>query len=283
VPKQKGSFRRSCRGRRRSHRAAKTATKKRRARLPCRAWKEGRTPNFSSKEIWEDCGSRAPTRTAVVAKSPATIAKGLATGGDRVELPTNCRFFAQCDAGALNAQSLKPMAARFGPGTKFIAPGQSEAAKAMAALPVEDVTVTPVNNHLIGGGLAAGSSPTWWSRPRRIAKRSLTGECEGSYGPARRTSSTTSIDGLSRRDFRQPVGRASIVRMEIRRSPFRRSLRLLRLPSRRASTSTPSMPPSTCLRHSPNLVEYLRRAEGRADGCWRGVGPNNTVFAIECV
>ena len=49
------------------------------------------------------------------------------------------------------------------------------------------------------------------------------------------------------------------------------------------STSTPSIAPWTCPYDIPNKrIEYMR-AEPPAvtTGFWRGVGPNNNVFAIE--
>ena len=188
-------------------------------------------------------------------------------------------FLAHATMEPLNCTvHVKPDSAKSGSARRSLTRVQSKAAKA-AGLPVEKVTV---HNHLLGGGFGRRLEPDMvvsGGAHRQAGRRSGQGRLDARRRhPARHLS-----PGLSRHDRgeRCRTARSSAGNTG---SPARRSWRAgCRRRSRRASTSTPSIARSTCPTTFPNFhVEYVR-AEPPAvpTGFWRGVGPNNNVFAIE--
>jgi isoquinoline 1-oxidoreductase beta subunit len=239
-------------------------------------WNEGPNANFSSKDIWEDLRV-ASAKDGAVAKSTGDIAKGLATG-DRVDASYELPFLAHATMEPLNCTvHFKPDGCEIWTGTQIMARVQSEAAKA-AGLPVEKVSV---NNHLIGGGFGRRLEPDMVVAAVRIAK-----EVDGPvkivwtreediqhdiYRPVYRDTISASLSGGKIVGWKYRVAGASIIARWLPPA-FQKGIDI------DAVDAAVDMPYDI-----PNfLVEYVR-AEPPAvpTGWWRGVGPNNNVFAIE--
>jgi isoquinoline 1-oxidoreductase beta subunit len=240
-------------------------------------WDEGPNARVSSKEIWDDLRA-ASEKDGAVAKSRGDIAKGLATG-DKLEASYELPFLAHATMEPVNATvHLKPDSCEVWTGTQVIARVQSEAAKA-AGLPVEKVTV---NNHLLGGGFGRKLEPDMVVSAVRIAKH-VDGPVKvvwtreediqhDVYRPVYRDTVAATLSDGKIAGWKYRVSGSSIM---ARWFPpgFQNGVDI------DGVDSAIDMPYDI-----PNFhVEYVR-AEPPAvpTGFWRGVGPNNNVFAIEC-
>jgi isoquinoline 1-oxidoreductase subunit beta len=240
-------------------------------------WDEGPNADVSSKDIWHDLRS-ASENDGVVAKSRGDIAKGLATG-EKVEASYELPFLAHATMEPVNATvHLKPDSCEIWTGTQVLSRAQSEAAKA-AGLPVEKVTA---NNHLLGGGFGRKLEPDMVVAAVRIAKH-VDGPVKvmwtreediqhDFYRPVYRDTIAATLSDGKILGWKYRVSGSSIM---ARWFPpgFHNGIDI------DAVDSAIDMPYDI-----PNFhVEYIR-AEPRAvpTGFWRGVGPNNNVFAIEC-
>ena len=240
-------------------------------------WAEGPYARLRSEDIWNDLRA-ASAKDGAVARSDGDIAKGLATG-DRLEAAYELPFLAHATMEPLNCTvHLKPDSCEIWTGTQIMTRVQSEAAKA-AGLPIDKVTV---NQHLIGGGFGRRLEPDMVVAAIRIAKQVdgpvkvvWTREediqhdvCRPVY---RDTIAATLSDGKIFGWKYRVTGSAVIARWLP--PAFQKGIDI------DAIDSAADMPYDI-----PNLhVEYVR-AEPPAvpTGFWRGVGPNNNVFAIEC-
>jgi isoquinoline 1-oxidoreductase subunit beta len=240
-------------------------------------WDEGPNPRINSKEIWDDLRA-ASEKDGVVAKSRGDIAKGLATG-NKLEASYELPFLAHATMEPVNATvHLKPDSCEIWTGTQVIARVQSEAAKA-AGLPVEKVIA---NNHLLGGGFGRKLEPDMVVSAVRIAKH-VDGPVkvvwtreediqQDVYRPVYRDTIAATLSDGKIVGWKYRVSGSSIM---ARWFPpgFEKGIDI------DAVDSAIDMPYDI-----PNFhVEYVR-AEPPAvpTGFWRGVGPNNNVFAIEC-
>ncbi|MGB6399761.1 MAG: molybdopterin cofactor-binding domain-containing protein, partial [Bradyrhizobium sp.] len=240
-------------------------------------WEEGPNANLSLEDIWQDLRA-ASEKDGVVAKSRGDIVKGLATG-DKLEASYELPFLAHATMEPVNATvHLKPDSCEIWTGTQVIARVQSEAAKA-AGLPVEKVIA---NNHLLGGGFGRKLEPDMVVAAVRIAKH-VDGPVKvlwtreediqhDVYRPVYRDTIAATLSDGKIVGWKYRVSGSSIM---ARWFPpgFQKGIDI------DAVDSAIDMPYDI-----PNFhVEYVR-AEPRAvsTGFWRGVGPNNNVFAIEC-
>jgi isoquinoline 1-oxidoreductase subunit beta len=240
-------------------------------------WDEGPNAKISSKDIWDDLRA-ASQRDGAVAKSVGDIAKGLATG-EKLEASFEMPFLAHATMEPLNCTvHLKPDSCEIWTGTQIMTRVQSEAAKA-AGLPVEKVTV---NNHLLGGGFGRRLEPDMVIAAVRIAKQV--------DGPLK---VVWSREEDIRHDIYRPVYRDTIaatlsdgkvVAWKYRVAGSAVIARWLP-PAFQNGIDIDAVDSAVDLPYDiPNFhVEYVR-AEPPAvpTGFWRGVGPNNNVFAIEC-
>jgi isoquinoline 1-oxidoreductase beta subunit len=240
-------------------------------------WDEGPNARISSKDIWDDLRT-ASEKDGAVAKSRGDIAKGLATG-NKLEASYELPFLAHATMEPVNATvHLKPDSCEIWTGTQVIARVQSEAAKA-AGLPVEKVIA---NNHLLGGGFGRKLEPDMVVSAVRIAKH-VDGPVKvvwtreediqhDVYRPVYRDTIAATLSDGKIVGWKYRVSGSSIM---ARWFPpgFEKGIDI------DAVDSAIDMPYDI-----PNFhVEYVR-AEPPAvpTGFWRGVGPNNNVFAIEC-
>ena len=240
-------------------------------------WDEGPNARISSKDIWQDL-REASEKDGAVAKSIGDIAKGLATG-EKLEAAFELPFLAHATMEPLNATvHFKSDSCEIWTGTQIVSRVQAEAAKA-AGLPVEKVTV---NNHLLGGGFGRKLEPDMVVAAVRVAKQ-VDGPVKvvwtreediqhDVYRPVYRdTIAATLSDGKIVGWKYRVTGSAILARWLP--PAFQKGIDI------DAIDAGADMPYDI-----PNFhVEYVR-AEPPAvpTGFWRGVGPNNNVFAVEC-
>jgi isoquinoline 1-oxidoreductase subunit beta len=239
-------------------------------------WNEGANARISSKDIWQDLRA-AGEKDGVVAKSEGDIAKGLATG-DRLDASYELPFLAHAPMEPVNATvHLKPDSCEIWTGTQVVTRVQSEAAKA-AGLPVDKVIV---NNHLLGGGFGRKLEPDMVVAAVRVAK-----QVEGPvkvvwtreediqhdvYRPVYRDTIAATLSNGKIVGWKYKVAGSAVLARWLPPA-FEKGIDI------DAVDSAVDMPYDI-----PNFhVEYVR-AEPPAvpTGFWRGVGPNNNVFAIE--
>jgi isoquinoline 1-oxidoreductase subunit beta len=240
-------------------------------------WDEGRNADLTTEEIWRDLRA-ASEKDGAVAKSEGDIVKGLATG-DRFDAAYELPFLAHATMEPINCTvHLKPDSCEIWTGTQVMTRVQSEAAKA-AGLPVEKVIV---NNHLLGGGFGRKLEADMVVAAVRIARHVeapvkvvWTREEDIQHDICRPVYRDTIAATLSNGRIVGWKYRVSGSSVMARWFPpgFQNGVDI------DAVDSAIDMPYDI-----PNFhVEYVR-AEPRAvtTGFWRGVGPNNNVFAIEC-
>jgi isoquinoline 1-oxidoreductase beta subunit len=240
-------------------------------------WDEGVNANISSKDVWQHLRA-ASEKDGAVAKSVGDIAKGLATG-ERFDASFELPFLAHAAMEPLNATiHLTPDACEIWTGTQPVSRVQSEAAKA-AGLPVDKVIV---NNHLLGGGFGRRLEPDMVVAAVRIAK-----QVEGPvkvvwtreediqhdiYRPVYRDTIAAALSGGKIVGWKYRVTGSAILARWLPPA-FQKGIDI------DAIDAAVDMPYDI-----PNFhVEYVQ-AEPPAvpTGFWRGVGPNNNVFAVEC-
>ena len=240
-------------------------------------WDEGPNAKISSADIWEDLRA-ASKKDGVVAKSVGDIAKGFAQG-ERVDGEYELPFLAHAPMEPLNCTvHVTADACEVWTGTQVMTRCQSFAAAA-SALPLDKVIV---HNHYIGGGFGRRLEADMVAAAVRIGK-----QVEGPvkviwsreedirhdiYRPIYRDTISASLQNGKIVAWKYKISGSSIM---ARWAPsiFINGIDI------DAVDSAVDMPYDI-----PNRqVEYVR-AEPPAvpTGFWRGVGPNNNVFAIEC-
>jgi isoquinoline 1-oxidoreductase beta subunit len=240
-------------------------------------WDEGPNANISSKDVWQHLRA-ASEKDGAVAKSAGDIAKGLATG-ERFDASFELPFLAHAAMEPLNATiHLTPDACEIWTGTQIVSRVQSEAAKA-AGLPVDKVIV---NNHLLGGGFGRRLEPDMVVAAVRIAKQ-VDGPVKvvwtreediqhDIYRPIYRDTIAATLSGGKIVGWKYRVTGSAILARWLPPA-FQKGIDI------DAVDAAVDMPYDI-----PNFhVEYVQ-AEPPAvpTGFWRGVGPNNNVFAVEC-
>jgi isoquinoline 1-oxidoreductase beta subunit len=239
-------------------------------------WDEGPNARINSKDVWQDLRA-ASEKDGAVAKSTGDIAKGLATG-EKLEASYELPFLAHATMEPLNATvHFRPDSCEIWTGTQIMTRVQSAAAKA-AGLPLDKVIV---NQHLIGGGFGRRLEPDMVVAAVRIAKQ-VDGPVKvvwtreediqhDVYRPVYRDTIAATLSGGKIVGWKYRVAGSAIIARWLPPA-FQKGIDI------DAIDSAVDMPYDI-----PNFhVEYVR-AEPPAvpTGFWRGVGPNNNVFAIE--
>ncbi len=239
-------------------------------------WDEGPNAKISSKDIWQNLRA-ASEKEGVVAKSTGDIAKGLATG-ERVDASYELPFLAHASMEPVNATvHLKGDSCEVWTGTQVMTRCQLEAAKA-AGLPVEKVAVY---NHLLGGGFGRKLEPDMVIAAVKVAKR-VDGPVKviwtreediqhDIYRPVYRDTIAATLSDGRIVGWKYKVSGSAVIARWLPPA-FQKGIDI------DAIDCAVDMPYDI-----PNFhVEYVR-AEPPAvpTGFWRGVGPNNNVFAIE--
>ncbi len=240
-------------------------------------WNEGPNARIGSKEIWQHLRT-ASEKDGAVARSDGDIAKALA-GGDIFEASYEMPFLAHASMEPINATvHVRPDSCEIWTGTQIMTRVQSEAAKA-AGLPVEKVTV---NQHLLGGGFGRKLEPDMVIAAVKIAKQVdypvkvvWTREEDMQhdvYRPVYRDQVTAALAGGKVTAWKYKVAGSAVLARWLPPA-FQKGIDI------DAIDAAVDAPYDFANFH----VEYVQ-AEPPAvpTGFWRGVGPNNNVFAVEC-
>jgi isoquinoline 1-oxidoreductase beta subunit len=240
-------------------------------------WDEGSNAQVNSSDIWENLRT-ASKQDGVVAKSIGDVATGL-TQGDRLDGEYELPFLAHATMEPMNCTvSLTPGACEIWTGTQIISRVQATAAQ-VANLPVDKVTA---HNHLIGGGFGRRLEPDMVASAVRIAQH-VDGPVKvvwtreediqhDVYRPVYRDIISASLSGGKIVAWKYRVTGSGVIARWLPPA-FQNGIDI------DAVDSAVDMPYDI-----PNKqIEYVR-AEPPAvrTGFWRGVGPNNNVFAVEC-
>jgi isoquinoline 1-oxidoreductase beta subunit len=240
-------------------------------------WDEGANAKINSSNIWDDL-REASKKDGVVAKSVGDIAKGL-TQGERVDGEYELPFLAHAMMEPLNCTvHVRPDSCEVWTGTQVLTRVQEYAAKA-AGLPLDKVKA---NNHLLGGGFGRRLEADMVAAAVRIGKQ-VDGPVKvvwtreediqhDIYRPVYRDVISATLSGGKIAAWKYRIAGSSIM---ARWAPsiFVNGIDIDAVDS---AVDNPY--------DIPNFqVEYVR-AEPPAvpTGFWRGVGPNNNVFATEC-
>jgi isoquinoline 1-oxidoreductase beta subunit len=240
-------------------------------------WNEGPNAKISSADIWNELRA-ASKKDGVVAKSEGDIDKGL-TQGERFDADYELPFLAHATMEPMNCTvRLTPGACEIWTGTQVQTRAQQYAAKA-AGVPIDKVTV---NNHYLGGGFGRRLEPDMVESAVRIAKQVSTpikvvwtreeDMQHDVYRPIYRDTISASLANGKIVAWKYQVSGSSIMARWLPPA-FQNGI------DGDAVDSAVDMPYDI-----PNKVVRYMRAEppGLTTGFWRGVGPNNNVFAIEC-
>src|SRR5580704_4701837 len=241
------------------------------------SWAEGEYAKLSSADIWQDIRS-ASHKDGVIAKTQGDVEKGLSSG-QRFEADYELPFLAHATMEPLNCTVwLQEDSCELWIGTQIIARVQQTTA-ALTGLPIDKVTV---HNHLIGGGFGRRLEPDMALNAVRIAQHMKgvpvkvvwTREediQQDIYRPMYRNVISASLAGGKVAAWKYKVCGASIMARWLPPA-FQKGIDI------DAIDSAVDMPYEI----TDFQVQYLR-VEPRSvpTGFWRGVGPNNNVFAIE--
>ena len=240
-------------------------------------WDEGANTNLNSSNIWEELRA-ASKKDGAVAKSVGDVGKGLSQG-DRFDADYEVPFLAHAPMEPVNCTvHVTSEACEVWTGTQAMTRIQKFAAEA-AGLPIDKVTI---HNHLLGGGFGRrleadmvvaavrigkqvdGPVKVFWSREEDIQ--------HDIYRPVYRDVISASLSGGKIVAWKYRVAGSSVM---ARWFPpgFQHGVDIDAVDS---AVDNPY--------DIPNFqVEYVRvEPPAVATGFWRGVGPNNNVFATEC-
>jgi len=240
-------------------------------------WDEGPNADLTTQQIWADLRA-ASEKGGVVGKSKGDVAKGLATG-QRFDASFELPFLAHATMEPQNCTvHFKGDACEVWTGTQVVSRAQSSAAQA-AGLPIDKVIV---NNQLIGGGFGRRLETDMVASAVRVAKQ-VDGPVKvvwtreediqhDIYRPAYRDNISASLDNGRIVAWKYRITGSSVLARWFP-AVFKNGIDFDALD---AAVDIPY--------DIPNLHVEFVRAEPRAvtTGFWRGVGPNNNVFAIEC-
>ncbi len=239
-------------------------------------WNEGPHSTVSSDEIWKQLRA-ASEKEGAVAKSVGDVAKGLAEG-ERLEAAYEMPFLAHATMEPMNCTvHVTPASCEVWVGTQVLTRTQAAAAK-VAGLPLDKVTV---HNLLIGGGFGRrlevdmtdmavqigkqvdGPVKVVWTREEDIQ--------HDVYRPVYRDTLSATLSNGRIAGWKHRITGSSVIARWLPPA-FQKGIDI------DAVDSGADIPYDI-----PNLhVEYVRdEPPAVPTGFWRGVGPNNNVFAIE--
>ena len=243
-------------------------------------WADGANGTIDSAHIWEDIRA-ASRKDGLVAKQRGNAAKALGEG-EKIELAYEMPFLAHATMEPMNCTvQLKPDSCEIWLGTQIMARVQSTAAQ-LTGLPLEKVIV---HNHLLGGGFGRRLEPDMSLKAIRVAQQ-LNGEPvkvvwtreedlrHDLYRPVYRDVIEASLKDGKIKGWKYKVTGSSVVARWL--PPAFKAFHGIDFDAIDSAADTPYDLPDF-------RVEYVRcEPPGMNTGFWRGVGPNNNVFAIEC-
>jgi isoquinoline 1-oxidoreductase subunit beta len=239
-------------------------------------WNEGPHAGVNSEQVWQQLRSSSKNEGAV-ARVEGDVAKGL-TQGESLEAAYELPFLAHATMEPMNCTAhVTPTSCEVWVGTQVLTRAQAAAAKA-SGLPLEKVTM---HNLLIGGGFGRrlevdmvdmgvqvasqveGPVKVVWTREEDIQ--------HDVYRPVYRDTLSAAIANGRIVGWKHRITGSAIIARWLPPA-FQKGIDI------DAIDSAADIPYDI-----PNLrVEYVRdEPPGVPTGFWRGVGPNNNVFAIE--
>jgi isoquinoline 1-oxidoreductase beta subunit len=239
-------------------------------------WDEGPHAAISSDDVWKQLRAASKTEGAV-ANSAGDIAKGLAQG-DLLEAAYELPFLAHATMEPMNCTvHVTPTTCEVWVGSQVLSRAQAVAAK-VTGLPLDKVTV---HNHLIGGGFGRRLEVDMIESAVQIAKQ-VDGPVKvvwtreediqhDLYRPVYRDTLSATVANGRIVGWKHRITGSSIIARWLPPA-FQKGIDI------DAVDCGADIPYDI-----PNLrVEYVRdEPPGVPTGFWRGVGPNNNVFAIE--
>jgi isoquinoline 1-oxidoreductase subunit beta len=239
-------------------------------------WDEGPHAGISSDDVWKQLRAASKTEGAV-AKSNGDLTKGLAEG-ELVEAAYEMPFLAHATMEPMNCTvHVTPAACEVWVGSQVCARAQAAAAK-VTGLPLDKVTV---HNLLIGGGFGRRLEVDMVGSAVQIAKQ-VDGPVKvvwtreedmqhDVYRPVYRDTFSATVGNGRINGWKHRITGSSILARWLPPA-FQKGIDI------DAIDSAADIPYDI-----PNLrVEYVRdEPPAVPTGFWRGVGPNNNVFAIE--
>jgi isoquinoline 1-oxidoreductase subunit beta len=239
-------------------------------------WNEGPNAAVSSDDVWKQLRAASKTEGAL-AKSEGDIAKGLAQG-DLLEAAYELPFLAHAAMEPLNCTvHFTPASCEIWVGIQVLSRAQAIAAK-VTGLPLDKVTV---HNHLIGGGFGRRLEVDMVDTAVQIAKQ-VDGPVKvvwtreediqhDVYRPVYRDTLSATVSNGRIVGWKHRITGSSVIARWLPPA-FQKGIDV------DAIDSGADIPYDI-----PNLrVEYVRdEPPAVPTGFWRGVGPNNNVFAIE--
>jgi isoquinoline 1-oxidoreductase beta subunit len=239
-------------------------------------WNEGPNSAVSSDDIWKQLRAASKTEGAV-AKSTGDIARGLAEG-DLLEAAYELPFLAHATMEPMNCTAhVTPSGCEVWVGSQVLSRAQAIAAK-VTGLPLDKVTV---HNHLIGGGFGRRLEVDMIDVAVQIAKQ-VDGPVKvvwtreedmqhDVYRPVYRDTLSATVANGRIVGWKHRITGSSVIARWLPPA-FQKGIDI------DAIDSGADIPYDI-----PNLrVEYVRdEPPAVPTGFWRGVGPNNNVFAIE--
>jgi len=239
-------------------------------------WDEGPNAKINSADVWNELRA-ASQKDGVVAKTEGDVNKGLAQG-ERFDADYELPFLAHASMEPQNCTvRLTPGGCEIWTGTQVQSRAQEYAAKA-AGVPIENVTV---HNHYVGGGFGRRLEADMVASAVRIAKEVPTpikvvwtreeDMRHDVYRPVYRDTISASLSNGKIVAWKYRVTGSSVLARWLPPA-FKDGIDI------DAVDSAVDMPYDI-----PNKrVEYVRfEPPAVTTGFWRGVGPNNNVFAIE--
>jgi len=239
-------------------------------------WNEGPYSGVSSRDVWKQLRDASNTE-GVVAKATGDVVKGL-SDGDLLEAAYELPFLAHATMEPMNCTvHVTPTSCEVWVGSQVLSRAQAIAAK-VTGLPLDEVTV---HNHLIGGGFGRRLEVDMVDKAVQIAKQVdapvkvvWTREEDiqhDVYRPVYRDNLSASVANGRIVGWKHRITGSAIIARWLPPA-FQKGIDI------DAIDSGVDIPYDI-----PNLrVEYVRNEPpGVPTGFWRGVGPNNNVFAIE--
>ncbi|HUE65483.1 MAG TPA: molybdopterin cofactor-binding domain-containing protein [Rhizomicrobium sp.] len=239
-------------------------------------WNDGANARVDSRLIWDDI-RKASTQKGAVAKAVGDADKALGDG-DRLDADYELPFLAHATMEPLNCTAhVTPDGCELWIGTQVMARVQSTVA-ATLGLPAEKVKV---NQHLLGGGFGRRLEPDMAVKAVRIAQH-VNGPVkvvytreedirQDVYRPAYRDLLSASLKDGRINGWTHRITGSSVMARWLPPA-FQKGIDI------DAVDSAVDMPYDIANKR----IEYVRcEPPGVTTGFWRGVGPNNNVFAIE--
>jgi isoquinoline 1-oxidoreductase beta subunit len=239
-------------------------------------WKSGPHATVDTDEVWKQLRA-AGEGEAVTAKSVGDAKQALAQG-DRFEAEFELPFLAHATMEPLNCTvHVRPDSCEVWVGTQVLGRAQAVAAK-VTGLPLEKVTA---HNYLIGGGFGRRLEVDYVEVAVRIAQK-VDGPVKvvwtreedmqhDVYRPVYHDRLAATVSGGKVVGWRHRIAGSAIIARWL-------------APAFQKGVDIDAVDAAIDVPYDiPNLaIEYVRNEPpGVPTGFWRGVGPNNNVFAIE--